>query len=133
VTRAGATATAVPLAALRRGDVLADADLVVNATSLGLSGARLPIRHAATPRRCLFIDLFYGDRPTPFLADAARAGRRTLDGGHMLLHQGALAFERWTGVRAPRTAMARALRAAGLALTEPNTAGTVRPPRPPTR
>jgi shikimate dehydrogenase len=128
-----AATAAVPLHALSRGDLLADADLVVNATSLGLTGARLVIRYAAAPRRCLFIDLVYGARATPFLVGAARARRRALDGGHMLLHQGALAFERWTGQRAPRAAMAGALRAAGLALTEPDAAGSVRPPRPPTR
>ena len=62
-----------------------------------------------------------------------RARRRTLDGSGMLLHQGALAFEAWTGRRAPRRAMARALRAAGLALTEPVAADTVAASRPPTR
>jgi shikimate dehydrogenase len=130
--RIGGRTTAVPLPALRRGDVLADADLVINATPLGLTNARLPFRHAATPRRCLFVDLVYGG-PTPFLVAAARAGRRTLDGGHMLLHQGALAFERWTGMPAPRAAMANALRDAGLALTQPNSAASFRLPRPPTR
>lgn len=128
-----AETTALPLPALTRGDVLADADLVINATPLGLTGARIALRYAATPRRCLFVDLVYGSRATPFLLGAARARRRTLDGGHMLLHQGALAFERWTGARAPRAAMVGALRDAGLALTEPGAAGTVRPPRPPTR
>jgi len=131
--RIGGGTTAVPLAALRRDDVLGDADLVINATPVGLTNAKLPIRHAATPRRCLFVDLVYGARPTPFLVAATRAGRRVLDGGHMLLHQGALAFERWTGERAPRAAMARALRDAGLALTQPDAAASFRVPRPPTR
>src|SRR5437762_2273257 len=96
-----------------------------------LSGAR--VRYAAAPLGCLFVDLVYGARPTPFLAGAARAGRPTLGGAHMLLHQGALAFEAWTGRRAPRAAMARALRAAGLALTLPPGAATVAARRPPTR
>ena len=47
--------------------------------------------------------------PHPFLAAAARAGRPTLDGSGMLLHQGALAFEWWTGRRAPLSVMAAAL------------------------
>jgi shikimate dehydrogenase len=127
----GAPAFPVTLAALARGDVLTDADLVVNTTPLGLSGARLSVRHAAAPRRCLFVDLVYGTRPTPFLARAARTGHRTLDGAAMLLEQGALAFEAWTGRPAPRAAMARALRTAGLTLTEPATSATVRPRRPP--
>jgi shikimate dehydrogenase len=110
----GLPAEAVGLDALARGDVLRDAALVVNATSLGLGARRLAVRFAAAPRACCFVDLVYGPRPTPFLAGAARAGRPALDGAAMLLHQGALAFEAWTGRPAPRGAMAAALRAAGL-------------------
>jgi hypothetical protein len=51
----------------------------------------------------------------------------------MLLHQGALAFEAWTGRHAPRGAMARALERAGLVLTEHVAATTVRTRRPPIR
>lgn len=120
----------ISLAALARGAGLDDASLVVNATPAGLGASTIAIRPAATPRGCLFVDLVYARRPTPFLAAAARGGRRTLDGGHMLLHQGALAFEAWTGRRAPRAAMARALRAAGLALTEPRRTRTVGARRP---
>jgi shikimate dehydrogenase len=109
-----AAVAAAPLGALARSDVLGDAALVVNATPLGLGARRLGVRWDATQRTCLAVDLVYGTRPTPFCADAARAGRRTLDGAAMLLHQGALAFEAWTGRRAPRAAMAAALRAAGL-------------------
>src|SRR5262245_7659564 len=119
------------LSALARGDALADATLVVNTTPLGLAGARLAIRSQAAPRRCLFVDLVYGPRPTPFLIGAARTGHPTLDGSTMLLHQGAFAFEAWTGRRAPRPAMARALRAAGLTLTGLDPAASVRSRRPP--
>jgi len=97
----------------------------------GLGGARLALRHGASPPRCLFVDLVYGTQPTPFLAAAVRAGRATLDGGPMLLHQGALAFETWTGRRAPLAAMARALGDAGLVLTQPRAARSVRARRPP--
>jgi shikimate dehydrogenase len=121
----------VGLPALAAGDVLADAHLVVNATPLGLAGARLPVRYSAAPTGCLFVDLVYGATPTPFLAGAARARRPTLDGAAMLLHQGALAFEAWTRRPAPRAAMARALRAAGLPLPRVGRPATVRGPRPP--
>src|SRR5207253_2161057 len=110
---------------------LADAALVVNTTPLGLGGAGPALRYAASPPRCLFVDLVYGAEPTPFLAAAARARRPTLDGAPMLLHQGALAFEAWTGRRAPLTAMARALGDAGLVLTQQRAARTVRARRPP--
>ena len=133
LSKLGVAATAVPIVAVSRGDILEDATMVINTTPLGLAGAGLAVRYAATRPGCLFIDLVYGARPTPFLLGATRARRPTLDGGEMLLHQGALAFEAWTGRRAPRSAMARALRAAGLSLTEPEAAGTVAAHRPPTR
>ena len=123
---------AVPLDQLGDPDLLADAALVVNTTSVGLGDAKLGIHAKATPRSSLFVDLVYGARPTAFLAAAARAGRPTLDGAAMLLHQGALAFTAWTGRPAPLEAMANALRNAGLTLTRPNRAITVRSRRPPT-
>jgi shikimate dehydrogenase len=104
------------LEALRRGDALEGAALVVNTTPVGLAGRSLAVRIEATPRRCLVVDLVYGSKPSPFLHAAARAGRPVLDGAPMLLHQGALAFEAWTQRRAPLAAMALALRSAGLAL-----------------
>jgi shikimate dehydrogenase len=104
----------VPLNALRDGAPLEGARVVVNTTPVGLARHGLAVRAAAAPRRCLFVDLVYAR--TPFLAAAARAGRPTLDGAAMLLHQGALAFAWWTGRRAPLPAMVLALRSAGLAL-----------------
>jgi shikimate dehydrogenase len=98
--------------------LLDDATLVVNATAAGLAGARLPIRASRAPRACLFMDLVYG-RPTPFLAAASRAGRPTADGRDMLLYQGALAFEAWTGRHAPLAAMRAALDAPHPALPHP--------------
>src|SRR5579875_3118614 len=123
---------AVPLAALAGRTLLADATLVVNTTSAGLHGGALGLRPTTSPPRCLFVDLVYGTRPTPFLAAAARAGRPIADGTGMLLHQAALAFEAWTGRRAPLAAMARALARAGLPLTRPGSAPSVAAARPAT-
>jgi shikimate dehydrogenase len=127
----GAPIASVPLASRALGEMLGDAALVVNTTPAGLAGASLPVDPAAAPRQCLFVDLVYGVQPSRFLARAASARRRTLDGSLMLLHQGALAFEAWTGRAAPRPAMARALRAAGLTLTEPRGTASVTSRRPP--
>src|SRR6185369_10863242 len=55
-----------PLRMLETGEVLGDAALVVNTTSVGLTGAALPTRFAAAPRTCLFVDLLYGPTPTPW-------------------------------------------------------------------
>jgi shikimate dehydrogenase len=104
------------LDALEDGVGLSDVRLVVNTTSTGLGNDPIAVRHGATPHDCLFMDLVYGAQPTPFLRAAARGRRRTLDGSGMLLHQGALAFETWTGQAAPLDAMRRALGDAGLPL-----------------
>jgi shikimate dehydrogenase len=104
----------VELDALEDGLGLDDARLVVNTTSTGLGTEAIPLRHGATPHDCLFMDLVYGPQPTPFLRAAARARRRTTDGSMMLLYQGALAFEAWTGLPAPLDAMRGALADAGL-------------------
>ncbi|MCA9736759.1 MAG: shikimate dehydrogenase, partial [Gemmatimonadetes bacterium] len=53
-------------------------------------------------------DLLYG-RDTALLRDARAAGLPSADGSAMLLHQGAVAFERWWGEPAPVEAMERAL------------------------
>lgn len=106
----------VELETLEDGIGLGIARLVVNTTSTGLGADAIPIRHGATPHECLFMDLVYGAQPTAFLRAAARARRRTMDGSSMLLHQGALAFESWTGRPAPLDAMRRALTEAGLPL-----------------
>lgn len=111
-----ATLEAVALADLAPGRAgvrahLAPARVVVNATPVGMRGERfLPLDYAATPPRCLFYDLVYTQPRTPFLAGAARLGRPHANGLGMLLHQGAAAFEQWTGVAAPVEAMRRALR-----------------------
>lgn len=116
---AGATTlAAAPLAALQDPKLLARTALVVNGLPLGLHGDDVPaLAYRATPRTCLFYDLVYGAEPTQFLRNAARAGRPTLDGRRMLLHQGAAAFALWTGRPAPLRvmsgALSRALRGAG--------------------
>jgi shikimate dehydrogenase len=51
----------------------------------------------------------YGPRATPFVAASQSLGIPAVDGGEMLVQQGAVAFERWWGVSAPIEAMRRAL------------------------
>jgi len=92
-------------------EVLGEAGLVVNATSAGMGGEPFPpLAAAATPRDCLFYDLVYTAERTPFMDVARRARRRAVGGLGMLLHQGALAFELWTGREAPLEVMRRAIR-----------------------
>lgn len=91
--------------------VLGEVDLIVNATSLGIEGQdELPLAADRVPKHCAALDLTYRrSGPTPWVAALRARGIRADDGITMLLEQGALAFERWFGVEAPRAVMARAL------------------------
>jgi shikimate dehydrogenase len=89
---------------------IATCGIVVQATPVGLhAGDPSPISLARASRGTLAVDLVY-HRRTRFLIEAAKRGMRTVSGSGMLLHQGALSFEFWTGRRAPIAVMERALR-----------------------
>ena len=90
------------------GDEVAGADLVVNATSVGMGGDGTPLATDALGPAHVVADLVYQPVRTPLLEAAAAAGCRTVDGVGMLVHQAALAFELWTGMSAPLPAMAAA-------------------------
>lgn len=108
----------VPIRAVELAGPLAEAasrtDLLVQATSATLGGspdagafaASLPL--AALPAHAAVVDLVYVPRQTAVLEIAAARQLRCVDGLGMLVHQAALAFERWTGVSAPIEAMRRA-------------------------
>ena len=87
-------------------------DLVLNATSLGLKpGDASPLdeRQFALNQADAVYDMIYRPAETPLLEAARAAGCRTANGLGMLLHQGAKAFEIWTGRAAPLDVMRRAL------------------------
>lgn len=87
-------------------------DLVINATSVGLLGeSYFELPFEAFKKSCVFYDLIPRVQ-TDFLTQAKRTRHRALDGLGMLLHQGAAAFEIWTGQTAPLTIMRTALRRA---------------------
>jgi shikimate dehydrogenase len=105
---------APPLLALAPDDLalvaaLADAALIVNATSIGWHGDETPLDAALIPPGALVYDMVY--RPTRLLREVEVRGGRALGGLGMLVRQGALAFERWTGRRAPLDVMEAALKA----------------------
>jgi shikimate dehydrogenase len=92
-------------------ELVDQADLLVNATPLGLSGSLMPIAPGMIPSKTAVMDLTYRRGRTPW-AQACRArGLQSDDGLPMLVEQGALAFERWFGVPPDREAMWRAVRA----------------------
>jgi shikimate dehydrogenase len=88
-----------------------DAELVVQATPLGMTRGEgsvsdeLPIDVDALHVGQVVADLVYHPRLTPLLAVATARGAVAVGGVGMLVHQGALALERWTGLVAPVEAM----------------------------
>lgn len=95
--------------------LLADADLVVNTTSLGMKGVgELPADPALMRSGTVVTDLVYVPLLTPFLAAARARGLKTVDGLGMLLHQAVPGFERWFGRRPEVTRELRALIVADL-------------------
>ena len=73
-------------------------DIVINATSAGLSGSPLAIPDSIFAPDCLAYDMMYGHE-TPFMQQAKRCGAIVADGLGMLLEQAAEAFAIWRGVR----------------------------------
>lgn len=87
-------------------------ELVVNATSAGLAGARLPVADALFAGAALAYDMFYAARETAFVAQALAAGcPRACDGLGMLVEQAAESFLDWRGVRPLTAPVYEALRA----------------------
>jgi shikimate dehydrogenase len=88
------------------------ADLLVNATSIGLfpdSSAMPPVDLTGARPGMLVSDVVFNPPETPLLAAARRRGLPTLDGLSMLVYQGAIGFQLWTGQEAPVEVMKRAL------------------------
>jgi shikimate dehydrogenase len=91
-------------------DAAANADLVVNASPIGLYDDAHPVALDALSSSAALLDLVYRPGATEWVRAARARGHRAADGLAMLVEQGALAFERWYGVSADREAMRRALR-----------------------
>lgn len=111
--RAEACADLAPSVARVAGaDVVADADLVVNATPVGMGEPAdrglTPVPGSALSEGQVVADLVYHPAETALMRAAAATGARTSNGLSMLVHQAAVAFELWTGAQAPVEAMARA-------------------------
>ena len=83
------------------------ADVVVNATSIGLAGKPAELPGVAFRREQVAVDFVYGD--TAFVRAARAAGARLVTGEQLLVRQGALAFTLWTGRPAPEAVMTAAV------------------------
>ena len=89
--------------------LVAESDLIVNTTSLGMHGQPpLEIDLSALRPGTIVDDIVYVPLETPLLAEARLRGGIPVDGLGMLLHQAVPGFERWFGVRPQVTASLRA-------------------------
>lgn len=83
-------------------DSITQADLLVNATSVGMDGSSQPIPTSIVlPEKLLVADVIYQPFETPFLKWAKEQGNEAINGLGMLLYQAAEAFEFWTGKEMP--------------------------------
>ena len=83
-------------------DSITKADLLVNATSVGMDGSSQPIPTSIVlPEKLMVADVIYQPFETPFLKWARNQGNQSINGLGMLLYQAAEAFELWTGKEMP--------------------------------
>ena len=119
--RAQSAAALAPMAAVGGVDDIARADIVVNASSVGMgidpasaTAADLPCAVELLDRSQVVADLVYHPLQTAWLVEAARVGARTVDGLGMLIHQAALQQQAWLG-RLPDVGVMRRAAEAALA------------------
>ena len=118
VSRLGLEVGAIPLPPQggKLVSAAANADLVVNCTTLGMKHgpgeSSSPIESKHIPPNALVYDLVYNPPETPLLREARLAGAAAIGGLPMLVYQGAAAFELWTGREAPVDVMLEAARRA---------------------
>jgi shikimate dehydrogenase len=121
---AGAGALATPVPALSD---LSPYDVIVNCTSVGMEGSgtesSAPCDISTARPGTLIADIVYAPAETSLLRQAREAGLPVLPGLPMLIYQGALSFELWTGVPAPVEVMFEAARKA---LAERHAGGAAR-------
>ncbi len=114
VERAHALAHRFPVVSLVEPEAeqaVRNASIVVNATVTGMQSDDVPLSVAALPPGAAVLDLVYRTGGTAWVRSARVAGHPAADGLEMLLEQGALAFEFWLGIKAPRTVMRAAVSA----------------------
>ncbi len=96
-----------PVAAPEQGDY----ELIVNTSAAGLHGEdpfeQLPLGPDRFAAGQTVADLVYGERPSPLLVAAEAAGAAVIDGIEVLVRQGALSLQIWTG-REPSLEVMRA-------------------------
>ena len=96
-------ATALKLNGENLATALSQADILINATSVGMSPNinQTPVTSNLLKPSLVVFDIVYNPIKTRLQREAEAAGATTISGLDMLVWQGALAFEKWTGLKAP--------------------------------
>ena len=91
-------------------EMILNSDVFINATSCGMKRGAPRLVDPEFLRKGLFVyDIIYNPRITRLLKDAGNKGARTSNGMGMLLNQGAISFNLWTGRKAPVQVMRKAI------------------------
>jgi 3-dehydroquinate dehydratase / shikimate dehydrogenase len=113
--RAEVLAEAVGGKAISHADLVdLNADIIVNTTPIGMSPNidASPLEKEQIPQGSVVFDTVYNPLRTKLLKLAEERGCKTLEGVSMFINQGVRQFELWTGKKAPRAAMEKAVLAA---------------------
>jgi shikimate dehydrogenase len=92
-----------------RDPLIAEADIVVNATPVGMSSDEHPVELDRVAPNAIIVDLVYAPQETSWVRESRARGHRAIDGLSMLLHQGIAAYECWFGEEPDQSAMKQAL------------------------
>lgn len=107
---------AITLESSEMSDIAQGSDLIVQCTTVGMlygaDEAKTLLQAQDIPPNALVYDLVYNPASTTLMSEANKAGAQTLGGLSMLIYQGAIAFELWTGKVAPIEVMFKAAREA---------------------
>lgn len=87
--------------------MLTDFGLIIQTTTVGMNYATtgMPLSPSRITAGTVVADIIYNPLETEFLKNARENGAQTMNGVGMFVHQGALAFEKWTGIRPNTTHM----------------------------
>ena len=108
--RFGTKAESVPLSRKSLRECVSQADIILNASSMGMDAKNNPPIDRSWIRSDHWVfDIVYRPVQTKLLQIAKARGARTINGLEMLLNQGASSFTIWTGRNAPTVAMRRAM------------------------
>ncbi|MHC1573776.1 MAG: shikimate dehydrogenase [Candidatus Syntropharchaeales archaeon] len=108
----GGSVTAIGLERERIAPVIAESDILINTTSVGMYPEvdKIPIDPDLLHEDLIVFDLVYNPQKTMLLGEAERRGCLTIDGVKMLVYQGAESFKIWLGIDPPLEVMEEAVR-----------------------